>query len=172
MSTGKWWLGIFLLLLAKPCFAAEMEVIRTSWGGFQEQALARKLLRKDVEITLLAGNRFRTRLLAIEEQGLRVDKNKATRLWSDRGDQALIPREQIRSVRFLGRKGHNGLMGGLFGLGTGLAVPSIATRDVEEGYAFLAVPLFGAIGGVSGYVIGYLTDRKLPEFVIERKPSP
>ncbi len=174
MISGKWWLGFSLLFLAIPGFAAEMEVIRTSWGGFGEQTVARKLLKKDVEITLLAGNRFRTRLLAVEEQGLQVEKNKATRSWSDRGDQALVPREQIRSVRFLGRKGHHGLLGGLIGLGAGLAVPAIALRNVEEGsYGLLALPLLGmGIGGVSGYVIGYYTDRKQPEFIIERQPSP
>lgn len=162
-------LALVALLLAAPGQAAEREVIRADWNGFQQQVSMRKLLRRNVRVTLSGGGEIKTALVRVDNNGLIVKATKAAKQWASGPEQAMIPREQVSAVRFGGRIGHRGLIGGLVGLGAGVGIPVGigASRGYEEvPIALAAIPL-GPICGTAGYLIGHFIDKPAPEFVIK-----
>jgi hypothetical protein len=160
-------LTLVALLLAAPGLAAEREVIRADWSGFRQQVSMRKLLRRNVRVTLSGGGEIKSTLVRVEDNGLIVKATKAAKQWASGPEQATIPREQVSAVRFGGRIGHRGLIGGLVGLGAGVAIPLVIAASREDPYAVLGAPPLGLIGGTAGYLIGHFTDRPAPEFVIK-----
>lgn len=150
------------LMLANPG-------LPTDWSGFQRQVSLRKLSPRSVRVALPGGGEIKTTLVQVEDNGLTVKATKAMKQWASGPERAFIPREQVRSVRFGGRIGHRGLIGGLLGLGAGVAVPVGigASRGYEEVPSGLAAIVLGPALGAVGYLIGRATDKPAPEFVIE-----
>jgi hypothetical protein len=118
----------------------------------------------------------KTTLLEVNEGGLLVRLTRSARQWKTGEDKALIPKDQVGSVRFSGRVGSHGLIGGLVGLGAGAGIGAAIAMNSEciEGTACLIVlPVVGtavaAAGGVAGYLIGRRTGQLAPEFVLTRQ---
>ncbi len=169
MTCRRMELILAVLILANPGLSAERDVITADWSGFQQQVSMRKLFQRSVRVTLSGGGEIKTTLVQVEDNGLIVKATKAAKQWASGPERAMIPREQVRSVRFEGRIGHRGLIGGLIGLGVGVAVPVGigAAQDYEEVPSGLAAIVLGPVCGVVGYLIGHALDKPAPEFVIK-----
>lgn len=163
-------------LLAGSAQAAYREVIPVSWSEFEQQVSARRLEGRKVRI-VHAGGEIRAKLVAVTEGDLVLAANRATRPWSSAKHEARIPRDQIRSVRFLGPAGHRGLLAGLLGGGAaaGIGAAVAASQDVfaiTEGPVIIAAPLgivAGAIGvGFACYFLARAASPPGPEFVIQQ----
>jgi hypothetical protein len=162
------------ILLAGPACAADREVIRSGWSGFQGQVAARKLTGRSVRIVLSSGGQVKTDLLEVTDSGLAVRATRATKQWKSSQGYARIPREQIATVRFGGRVGSHGLIGALAGLGAGAGIGAAVANGIScnEGSCLYIKPPVGAAfvatGVVAGYFIGRATGRPAPEFVLTR----
>ncbi|MCC6363456.1 MAG: hypothetical protein IT165_08010 [Bryobacterales bacterium] len=167
---------LLVLLLGSSLPAAGQEILKVRWDGFAREVAARGLAGREVSITSAAAGVFRTRLLSVENDGLRVRAARATKQWASGKKEANIPKDQVRSVRFHGHTGHRGVWTGLpaFGAALGIGMALAESQDalqISEGPAAILVPVFiaaGAIGsGIAGYFIGRATSPRRPEFVIE-----
>jgi hypothetical protein len=129
----------------------------------------RKLVKRTVRITLAGGGEIKSTLVGVEDNGLIIKATKATKQWASGPEQARIPREQVSAVRFGGRIGHRGLIGGLVGLGAGVAIPVgiSASRGYEEVPAALGAIVLGPVSGIAGYLVGLAMDKPAPEFFIK-----
>jgi hypothetical protein len=170
---GKHYSAIVLIvaLVTGPARAAAREVIRTDWSGFQQAVGARMLTERTVRITPATGADFKTKLISVSSQGLVVRATRATTPWASGKNEANIPKDQIRSVRFSGRVGHRGLIGAAVGLGAGAATAAVIANDIscdEVGCLVLLAPIIAIplTGAVAGYFIGRATAQPLPEFVL------
>ncbi len=167
-------LALAATLLAQPLLAAGREVIKTDWNGFRQQVSSRKLHGRSAQIRLSGGRGIKTTLLDVTDAALVVRATRATSQWRSADGKARIPRDQAASVRFRGRSGKRGIMGGLIGLGAGAGIgAAIATgHDITEGSLVVILPVVAAgvaIGfGVAGYFIGRSMDHPAPEFVLTR----
>lgn len=157
-----------MLFLADFGLAAERQTIRVDWSRFQQEVSTRKLLNRNVRFTISRGGEIKTTLVRVEDHGLTVKATKAARQWASGTEQASIPRAQISAVRFEGRMGHRGLIGGLVGLGAGVGIPVGvgASRDYGEVPSGLAAIILGPALGTAGYLIGHFLDTRAPEFII------
>ncbi len=169
--------SLIALFVTGPVEAAQRQVIKIGWSGFQQEVSARKLRGRMVRITPAGGGEIKTKLLSVADNGLVVRATPATNQWASGKKEATIPKGEIRSVRFLGHVGHRGLLLGLagFGAGIGIGAALAASQDVLEisegpvGIAAGVGIVAGAIGvGLAGYFIGRATSRQAPEFVIEQ----
>jgi hypothetical protein len=160
-------LTLVALLLAEPGLAAEREVIRADWSRFRQQVWMRKPFQRHVRVTLSGGGEIKTTLVRVEDNGLIVKATKAAKQWAFGPEQAMIPREQVGAVRFGGRIGHRGMIGGLVGLGAGVAIPVGIGAWRDDPWTGLAAILLGPICGTAGYLIGHAIDKPAPEFVIK-----
>lgn len=159
------------MLIPGSAGAAAREVIRTDWGGFQQAVATRKLADRSVQITLVSGGEFKTRLRSVSDSGLAVRATRETKQWAAGKKDANIPRDQIRSLRFSGRVGHRGLIGAGVGLGAGVATAVAITKSIscdEIGCLVLVAPAVAipVTGAVAGYFIGRATAPQLPEFIL------
>ena len=172
-------LAISLLALSGPypLGAGERELIKTDWNGFRQQVSARKVNDRKVRIQLASGGEIKARLIKTTGDGVVLRAHRATARWATGKRLALIPKDQIRSVRFEGHIGHRGLYTGLagFAAGIGIAFAAAAPNDVfeiSEGVLPIVLPIVvvaGSVGlGVAGYFIGRATSRRAPEFLIEK----
>lgn len=167
-------LALAAILLAQPLLAADREVIHTDWNGFRQQVSSRKLEGRPAQIRLSGGSDIKTTLLEGTDAALVVRANRATQQWKSADGKAHIPKDQVASVRFGGRSGKRGILGGLIGLGAGAGIgAAIATgHDITEGSLVVILPVVAvgvAIGcGLAGYFIGRSMDRPAPEFVLTR----
>jgi hypothetical protein len=162
---------LILGLVTVPAPAASREVIETNWTGFEREVPARKLTGRTVRVTLLAGAAFTTRLLSVSDSGLVVRATRESKQWASGKNEASIPKDQIRSLRFSGRVGHRGLIGAAVGLGAGAATAAAIANDIscdEVGCLVLLAPVIAipVTGAVVGYFIGRATAQPLPEFVL------
>jgi hypothetical protein len=156
------------MLVSTPVGAAEREVVKTDWSGFQKEVSTRRLSGRSVRI-VAAGKDIKTDLIDVLDNALVVRPTRGTKPWDDK-----IPRDQVASVRFNGRTGKRGTVGALVGLGAGAGIGAgIASGStISEDYGFIYIPLltgiFAAGGGVAGFFIGRSTDTLAPEFVLTK----
>src|SRR5262245_2159006 len=99
--------ALVALCAGEPVRAAEREIIRTDWGGFQREVTTLKLGDRQVRIELNAGE-VKTKLVRVAGDEIIVRANKSTRQWPQTGKEAAIPADQVRSVQFFGHLGHRG----------------------------------------------------------------
>jgi len=171
-------LALSVVLFSSGLAAAEREVVRTDWSGFQTQVSARALNGRQARITLTGGQRIYTAVLRIADTGIVLRATSETRKWDTGQHEASIPKSQIASVRFSGRTGKGRLIGTLAGFGGGAAIgASIAvSSDVSEGPGIILIPAIGAAvalaGGLVGYLIGNAADRPRPEFLFSPLSGP
>ena len=162
------------ILVAEPVAAAEREVVKSDWNGFRQQVSSRKLEGRSVRIRLSGGGEVKTNLLEVTETGFVVRATRATKQWKSVDDKARIPKEQVASVRFGGRVGRGGLIGGLVGLGAGAGATSVLIAGIQTSgrsppdlsAVIFAGIVFTAVGGLVGYFIGRSIARPAPEFVL------
>jgi hypothetical protein len=163
--------------ICEPAVAARREIVKTDWNGFERRVSEQKLEGRKVRIQLAGGSEIKARLIRTSGNGVILHVNRATSQWKTSKKEALLPRDQIRSVRFEGHLGHRGLFIGLASFGTAIGVGTAlaASQDafeLSEGPLVIATPaaiVLGAIGiGVAGFFIGRATGPLAPEFVIER----
>ncbi len=165
---------LVVLLATEPMGAAVREVIRTDWSGFTGQVRSRGLEGRSVRVGLPGAGQVKTRLLRVTDSGLEVRPTRAIRKWKTPSGNALLPKEQVASVRFDGRTGHRGIIGALAGLGAGAGIAAAVTTstDCYEGPCIILLPVIGvavAIGTtVAGYYIGRSAAPRLPEFILTR----
>jgi hypothetical protein len=160
--------ALTFVLFAIPMGAAEREVIRTDWSGFQKEVASRRLKGGSIRVAA-AGKEIKTELVDVLDSGLAVRPTRATKQWGDK-----IPKDQVTSVRFNGRTGKRGLVGALVGLGAGAGIGAgvASENEVSEGIGSAIIPAIGvgiAIGGaVAGYFIGRSMDTPIPEFILTK----
>jgi hypothetical protein len=87
---------------------------------------AAKLNRRGVRSSLISGSEIKTTLLRVEENGIIVNSNRATRQWASGKEEARVPRDLVSSVQFAGKVGRKGMIGGLISLGVGAAITGAA----------------------------------------------
>lgn len=162
------------VVLCAALTAADREVVRTDWNGFQNQFSTRSLNGHSARITLAGGQLIKTNVLRVTDSAVVVHANRATRQWDSGKSDAAIPKGQVTSVQFGGRTGNKRIIGLLAGFGGGAAIGAAiaASSDVSEGIGIILIPMAaGAIaitGGVVGYFIGKAADRPGPEFVLSQ----
>jgi len=120
---------------------------------------------------LASGDEIKAGLIRVAENGLVVSSNRATKQWLSSKGEATVPREAIFSVRFDGRVGRGGLIGGLVGLGAGAAVTGVLARAESgtcEGSGCGMVVLLIPLAAVTGWLIGRTTAQPAPMFEIQR----
>ncbi|MEN6601873.1 MAG: hypothetical protein ABFD86_05605 [Bryobacteraceae bacterium] len=163
--------------ICEPARAARREVIKTDWNGFERRVSEQKLEGRKVRIQLADGGEIKSRLIRTAGNGVVLHANRTTSQWKTSKNEALLPRDQIRSVRFEGHLGHRGLFAGLASFGAALGVGSAIAisqdaLDISEGPFMIVIPavmVAGSIGiGVAGFLIGRATSPLAPEFLIER----
>jgi hypothetical protein len=159
-----------VLLAGQTLFAAERSAVRTDWNGFREQVAQLKLKNRDARIGLTAGADIKALFVRAEENGVVVRLDRALRQWKISETEAMVPRDSVASVRFGGRIGHRGLIGGLAGLGLGAALGAAATQGNNIGAPVTALGAVAfSIGlGLLGYNVGHFSDRRAPSFFIVR----
>jgi hypothetical protein len=164
--------ALVVLLVAEAMPAAEPVAVRTDWKGFQEQVAQRKLKNRRVWISVNSGGEIKATFLRVAENGLVVMPNGATKQWSPGKAEATVPRDVIGMVRFGGKVGRRGLIGGLVGLGVGAAITGATAASMGggecEGGACGAVAIVIPLFAVAGYLIGHALDKPAPFFVLER----
>lgn len=168
--------SIAMLLVTELIAAGQNVPVKTNWTGFREQVTQQRLTNRNVWILLASGGEIKARLIRVEENGLAVRSNPATKQWASGKEEALVPREAIASIRFDGRLGKGGLIGALAGLGAGAAVAGGAAADMGDGSCegpscgavLLAIPL----AAVGGYLIGRATQKAAPVFIIQPEHKP
>ena len=67
-----------------PAQARSRDVITTDWSGFQREASTRKIAGRSVQITLVSGTEFKTKLISVAGDALVVQANSATAQWASR----------------------------------------------------------------------------------------
>lgn len=166
---------VAVLLVGQSVIAAEPTVTKTNWTGFQGRVALLKLEERRALILLNTGSEVKAFVLRAEEIGLLVRRNKATNQWATGPKEAMLPRDIISSVRFTGKMGRHGLLGGLAGAGAGLAIIAgvvaasggIQTESAASMVAVLLSPVWVVAGTVAGYHIGRAADKPAPTFIIE-----
>jgi len=162
-------LVLVAILSSDSAFAAERELLTLDWTHFRREVENRKLLNRTARIVLTEGGEFKALVRKIEEDGIIVMANRSTRAWAAGGQNAKIPRDLVASIRFNGRTGKGGLIGGLAGLGASAAIVGGTAGTVDcEGAACGAVLLYIPICALAGYLIGRVTMKPAPAFRIER----
>jgi len=165
-------LTLISLLAALPAQARSSEVITTDWGGFQREISARDIEGQKVELTLIGGTKFKTKLISASDQALIVQATKSTAQWASRPKEAAIPKDQIRSVRVAEKMGHRGLFGSLLGFGAGAAIAaaivSTSSDSCDESGCLMLISAASipAVGAVAGYFTGRSMSPEGPEFVL------
>jgi hypothetical protein len=160
-----------MLLVVQAVLNGESRALRTDWIGFQRHVGQHALSDRAAQITLTTGETIKAVFLRTEDSGLVVRANRKTRQWKTKEGEALVPRALVSGVKFTGKMGHGGLIGGLAGLGAGAGVAAAAAKSVGEGNCeggscgavVLVVPLLA----IAGYFIGRSTSKPAPSFVIE-----
>lgn len=163
--------SIAMLIVTDLVAAGQNVPVKTNWTGLREQVTQQKLMNRNVRILLASGGEIKARLIRIEENGLAVRSNPATKQWDSDKDEAMVPRDIISSVQFSGRVGKGGLIGLLAGLGAGAAVAGGVAANMGDGSCegsscgavLLAIPL----AAVGGYLIGRATQKIAPVFIIQ-----
>jgi hypothetical protein len=172
----SWGRLLLALLLSASHPAAGQEIIKVHWDGLAREVANRGLAGREVSISSSAAGVLRTRLLSVDGDSLRVRATRTTKQWASGKKVAIIPKSQVRSIRFLGHTGHRGVWTGAaaFGAALGIGMALAASQDafqVTEGPVPILVPVFiaaGAIGsGIAGYFIGRATSPRQPEFLME-----
>lgn len=163
---------IAMLMVTDLVAAGEDVTVKTNWTGFQEQVAQRKLRNRRAHISLASGGEVKTILMRVEENGIVVGLNRETRQWTSGKQEALVPRQDISSVRFDGKTGRGGLIGGLAGLGAGAAATAGAAAGMGggncEGSSCGAVILLIPVAAVCGWLVGRTTQKPAPVFVIQQ----
>jgi len=159
-----------VLLGVQAVSAAEPVVARTDWNGFQRQVTQRRLNNRTARISLTTGEEIKAVVLKTNQDGLVVEANRKTGPWNTSGGQAVVPKGVISIVKFTGKTGHGGMIGGLAGLAAGGAIAGAGASSQAGnceggacGIILLAIPAFG----VAGYLIGRAVSAPAPTFVIE-----
>ncbi len=164
-------LSIAILMANCPSVAVERPSVTTDWAGFREQVAQRKLRNRSVRIVLASGSEIKATLTRVEENGIMVRLNRATKQWATGKEEAVLPRQAVSSVAFVGKVGRGGLIGGLVGLGAGAAIAGAAAAaeggGTCEGGSCGAVLLLIPVLAVGGWLIGRATEKPAPVFVIQ-----
>ncbi len=164
---------LILTLTTVPAWAAEREVIRTEWSGFQKQIADRRLTGHSARVTT-GTKSVKTEVRGVSDTELVVRATRGTKQWSGGSGEARIPKDEVTSVRFDGRVGKKRLVGALAGLGAGagIAAVTVAQTEVSEGVGIILIPIFGvaiaAGGALAGYFIGCAADQPAPEFILTK----
>lgn len=161
---------IAMLMAADLVSARERLVVNTDWAGFRDQVAQRNLKNRTVRISLAAGDEVKTWLIRVDESGIVVKSNRATKQWLSNKGETMVPRDQISSVRFEGRVGRGGLIGGLAGLGAGVAVTAVVGggMDACEGGSCGVILLLIPLTTIGGWLAGRATAQPAPVFEIQR----
>ena len=163
--------SIALLIVTELVAAREGMVVKTNWSGFRGQVTQRKLENRSVWISLPSGDEIKCRLTRVGENGIVVRSNRATKHWTSGKGEATVPRDAISSVRFGGKVGKGGLIGGLVGLGAGAAVTGAVAAGMGggacEGPSCGAVMVLIPLAAVGGWLVGRATAKSAPVFVIQ-----
>ena len=136
-------------------------------GRFPAAGGAQRLNNRAVWSSLRTGERIKLFLKKTSEDGLVVHANGRTKEWNLGKGEAKVPRAMIQSVRFTGKVGRGGLIGGLAGLGAGGALIGAAATGESEGYVRAASLLAPILFGVAGYFVGSVFSPSAPAFVFE-----
>ncbi len=162
-------LPLVVFLVTEPGIAAKAQTIDVTWAGFREQVAQQRLTGRGITIFLSDGARVSTTLRGVDEGSVVVDpSSKINKRWRATNGQARIPRAEITSVEFRGRRGRSGMIGGLAGLAIAGALSGAAAASPSEGNAPLAVIALIPILGLVGYFAGHHYDEPLPHFRIVR----
>ncbi|MBL0156410.1 MAG: hypothetical protein IPP47_04830 [Bryobacterales bacterium] len=155
-------------LIVQPVCAAPQPEQAVSWAELRSAITSQKLADRMVKIRLASGEEIKSRLQRVDDDAVVVVSTRKTdKLWKSTNQEARIPRAEVAGVEFQGRRGKNGLIGGLAGLGAGVGLAALALANSEaEGVMALAGVLLIPIGAIGGYLIGGATNEPLPHFRI------
>ncbi len=162
-------LSLVFFILAEPVWAAADEAKSVNWAQLREEVATRRLNNRSVTIRVSDGKTVSSTLRRIEADGLVVASNPNTeKRWRATGLETKIPRAEVNSIKFAGRQGHRGLIGGLAGLGASGAIigGAVAATPPGEGQGgegmFALIPVMG----LAGYFIGRHYDKRIPQYRI------
>lgn len=163
--------AIVLVLLMSAVFlpAAPPVATQTDWDGFLAQVAQQKLKDRPAWISLRSGERFKTQFIAATQDGVVVSSDRNTSEWSTGKGKSLVPRRVIQGVEFTGKVGRRGMIGGLAGLGLGIALfgAALSGGTGVEGPAVAGLVVFVPAFGLGGYYLGRSKDRPAPAFTFE-----
>jgi hypothetical protein len=154
------------LLLSSAVRGADRETISVTWTEFQRRMESREL-PVSVRVLLTDGTAINTQISRVESDGI----------VSNQGGVAKILRAKIGRIQMAGREGKRGLTGALIGLGVGAGITAgtwayYRGYDRESGfYNTAAAAISMPVGALAGYLIGRLSSRRAPEFVIVGTPT-
>jgi hypothetical protein len=160
-----------IVFLTVQALTAAESAVKTTWSGFQEQVIRLKLNKRAAWISVSGGTKFKATFLRAEDGGMVVKTNQETKRWATQDGEAMISRDSVQTVRFTGKIGRRGLIGGLAGLGAGAGVAGAAAANGGGGNceggacgaALLVIPMLAGLG----YLVGHALDKPAPSFIIE-----
>ena len=160
-------LALVTLLIVEPIGFAAVQEKAVSWADFRQDVGQLRLTGRRITVNLSTGGRVNSTLRRVEAESLVVESNPNTsKRWPTADGETRIPRAEVEVVKFLGRKGHGGLIGGLVGLGAAVGLVAAASRTDAAGAtaagALIGFPVFG----LGGYFIGRTADKPLPQYRI------
>lgn len=155
-------------LVVQPVCAAQQPDQAVSWAQLRSEITSQKLVDRTLKIRLASGEEIKSRLQRVDDDAVVVVSTRKTdKLWKSTNKEARIPRAEVKALEFQGRRGKNGLIGGLAGLGAGVGLAAIALANSEaEGVMAIAGVILIPIGAIGGYLIGEATNQPLPHFRI------
>lgn len=163
---------VSVLLTVPQGWAGERDVVRTGWAGLQ-QRLGGRQNGVRVRVGVTGGERFAATLREVREDGLAVDRSRATAQWRRPDGQTLIPKQSVATLTVAGKRGKGRLYGTLIGLGAGAAAGAgiaLGSREVTEGAYVIVRPVLAAVlaglGALIGYFVGGIGDRVETEYVL------
>ncbi len=162
--------SVAMLMVSNLAMAAEAAVVKTNWSGFQKEVRRLNFHERGARISLVSGGEIKVLFMRVEDQGIVVRLNRATSQWKSGAQEATVPRDAVAGVRFSGKIGKKGLIGGLVGLGLGALTAGLSVAGDGgncEGGACGAGLVLIPLGAVGGYLLGYAKNRPAPVFVIE-----
>ncbi len=163
-------LGMVLLsLIAEPAAAASREVQSLTWEQFRSEVANRRLNGRRVDVRLLSGKTVKSTLRRVEADSILVELNpNIGEQYRTATAEASIPRAEVSSIRFGGRQGKHGLIGGLVGLGASGAIigGAAAATPSGEGHGMEGIFVLVPVMALGGYFIGRHYDKVIPEFHI------
>lgn len=105
--------AVAVLLVVQALPAAE-PAVKTTWSEFQQQVTQGRLNNRAARISTSAGDQFNTVFLGAVADFLVVTADRKTKQWATKNGEATIPRDSVSTVRFSGKTGRRGLIGGLY----------------------------------------------------------
>jgi hypothetical protein len=165
MTTRK----LLALLLFAAAAAAETpppdRAYRLQWRDLDRVARTRT-----IDLTLPSGIRLRGVVVSVEAEELVMDVARTSNRRAYPKGRATVPRPEVQRFRLIEKKGHTWrAVGAAIGgtIGTAIAIPMAMYLHNEGGSAAGAATLAVAIPAGLGYLVGWSSDRKVMDIVVE-----